>query len=58
MAGRPAAVVINTGEIIALNAGNTKKENLNKYSFTEYLFFKKINHLQPTLFLRYDHYDH
>jgi hypothetical protein len=40
MAGRPAAVVINTAEIIVLNAGNLKKESRDKHNFHGSVFNK------------------
>jgi len=50
MAGKPAAVVINTVEIIVQSAGSIKKESLNKYYFSpkkkntakEHIFIKKL----------------
>jgi len=53
MAGKPAAVVINTAGIIVLNAGNLKKESRGKDHFPEIknarrknIFFFKKNFLE------------
>lgn len=42
MVGKPAAVVINTAAIIALNAGNLKKESRDKDRKPGYLLKKFI----------------